>query len=139
MDWINVFLILAIGFIQVFFSSKLSTKIFEENSKSCSDFKYDTPEYKSCHKDYTQNKSDQDTKKFVFMMIVGIISLMIVYNLDANNTIRYGVGLGGLMTIIYALFMNWSSMNETIRLCVLGVSFVSLLYIGSRGTSLLQN
>ena len=76
MDWLNVFFILTIGLIQVFFSDKLASKVFDKDSKSCSGLKYDTPEYKECNKDFKRIKNTMETSKFIFMMIVGISSLI---------------------------------------------------------------
>jgi predicted histidine transporter YuiF (NhaC family) len=127
------FMPVSVGLIQVFFFSKLANKLFDEKDKqNCLELDFKTDEYKKCQKKNDEKNEKRDSKKFIFMIAVATIVFIIVSQLNTTNDVKFGTGLGAFFMIIYALFMNWSQMNETMKLGVLGTTFCILLYGASK-------
>jgi hypothetical protein len=131
------FIPVSIGLIQVFFFSKLANKLFDKrNKRDCHKLKYDTPEYEQCYKLDDEERDKKDTNKFIFMMAVATVIFVVVSQLDTTNDVKFGTGLGAFFMIVYALFMHWTHMNETMKLTVLGTSLCVLLYGASKTSTM---
>lgn len=108
------FIPMSIGLIQVFFFSKLANKLFDN-----------------------EERDKKDTNKFIFMMVAATVIFIVVSQLETTNDVKFGTGLGAFFMIVYALFMHWTHMNETMQLTVLGTSLCILLYGASKHQKLI--
>ena len=115
--------------IQVFFFKELTDNLFKNKEINCYDLKYSTPEYKQCHKSNDEENNIFLTRKFIFMMIMAILIFIIITKINMSNNDKYGIGLGALFMIFYALCMHWTKMN---KILILGTSLLILLNIVSK-------
>lgn len=136
------FIPISIGLIQVFFFNKLADNIFDINKYK------DTYNYEVIHlnfnekKENTENKEKElkkkdelyskETKKFIFMIVVATIIFLIITQIEETISVKFGLGLGSLFMIVYALYMNWYNMNEIMKLTVLGISLFALIFSVSK-------
>jgi hypothetical protein len=90
-----------------------------------------TPEYKKCQKE-TQKKIDEaQLHKHLMLIALALIGIVLSSVIQTKST-KLGVGLGGILTLITALFMYWHKYNETGRLAILGSSLLFLMYFSVR-------
>lgn len=142
----DTFIPISIGLIQVFFFNKLADNIFDINKYK------DTYNYEVIHlnfnekKENTENKENKEkefkktkdelyrneTKKFIFMIIVATIIFLIITQIEETISVKFGLGLGSLFMIVYALYMNWYNMNEIMKLTVLGIALLALIFSVSK-------
>jgi hypothetical protein len=116
---------LSIGVLEVFFFSKLADQIFDQNAPICN---YKMRDYKQCIDKRSLILDKTTNKKFIFLLVVATVIFFVISKVDTPKYVRNGTGLGSLFMIIYALFMNWPTMNETYRLVTLGISLAILIY-----------
>lgn len=79
-------------------------------------------------------KNTFDSKKFVYMIIIGAISVFAGGYLARSDpkylTGGMGIALGGFWAIIYYTIYNWHSINRYIQLAIMGLLFAALV-VGS--------
>jgi len=77
-------------------------------------------------------------KSVVFILIAGIMGVVMSNLLFEDDTkkgasvISNGLWLGGILLIISAIFVNWQSLSDDIKLVMIGVTFVALIYYSKR-------
>ena len=86
------------------------------------------PEYIDCHDKKTVALNKLDTNKFIFLIVIGIFGIIIASMIQTKAT-KVGIGIGGIITIIYALLMYWSHINEKIKVVITGLGLVLLIYL----------
>lgn len=130
--YFDYFTYLAIGFVYVCFMSLLSDQIlkYQGNDKSCdknSDNNHSELEQRCVSDNY-----DNELKKYVLMLIAGFGGILVggyLINQDPIYTTGgMGLGLGGLLAIIYYTIYNWGKFNKNVQLLILGVTLVALFY-----------
>jgi len=79
-------------------------------------------------------KKEYDTQKFIYMIVLGLLSLFggaFLARYDNNYTTGgMGVALGGIFLILYYTVANWTMLNRNLQTVVLGLTF-AILFIGS--------
>ena len=65
---------------------------------------------------------------------MAILLFIIITEYNMSNNVKYGIGFGTLLMILYALIMYWIRMNKIFKIGVLGTSLLILLYIISKIT-----
>lgn len=103
------------------------------NNKSSIDIlDYDSgsknPEYVKCHEDKRFKLDKLDTTKFIMLMVIGILGIIIGGMIKTKAT-KIGIGLGGVITIIYAISMYWGHMDEKVKVIVTGLGLALLIYL----------
>ena len=72
-----------------------------------------------------------DSKKFVYMIVIGAISIFAGGYLAKSDpkylTGGMGIALGGFWAIIYYTAYNWHSINRYIQLVIVGLLFAALV------------
>jgi hypothetical protein len=77
-------------------------------------------------------------KSVIFILIAGIMGVVMSNLLfDSNvkkgtSVISNGLWLGGILLIITAIFVNWQSLSDDIKLIMIGVTLVALIYYSKR-------
>jgi hypothetical protein len=140
---LNYFIYLTIGVIYVILLSLVVDRILDYDSveKICNDTSnyirknsdiYDSDEYKQRQSICKKAKEDYDTKKFMYMTSIGILSIFAgVYMAHSDYrylTGGYGVALGGTFATVYFTVYNWNTINKDAKLGILGLSFAILFY-----------
>lgn len=135
----DYFLPISIGLMQVFFFSKLADNLFDnKNTQNCFELEVNqnNKEYKKCLEKNQEEMNKTNSKKFIFMLTIATIIFIIISQIQTTDNVKFGTGFGALIMIYYALIMQWSQMNETVKLTVLGSSLCILLYGSSKANTL---
>jgi len=136
---------ITIAFVYAFFFSNLINRIVKTGiDKKCEDdrfYSYVTLDgYQDKNKKLTdveismcdKMQKDSEDKKFIYLMIVGSLSVLlagILVRKETNYEIAgMGIGLGGFLTIIYQLLKNWHRLSDDFKIGVLGILLTGLIY-----------
>jgi len=84
-----------------------------------------------CIKERTEMSDSANSKEFVIRMLAGVLGVGLSGAIK-NPIVRNGVSLGGLFSILNAIFLYWGHMNEMTKLGVTGSSLVFLIYASVR-------
>jgi len=94
-----------------------------------------TEEYKQCRDKRKEDIESIELKKFNIMMIIGFIGIIVGVILHKQNIFGggmsiagAGLGVGGVLTIIYYIILHWRKMNDKKRLFISGGILSSLIY-----------
>jgi hypothetical protein len=77
-------------------------------------------------------RKDANGKKFVYLLIFGVLSAIGGFAAISNDkkylTAGSGIALGGLWVVFYEIIINWSDLNTNAKIFFLGASLATLLY-----------
>src|SRR6185503_14458635 len=121
---------LAIGFIYVFLLSVLIDRIlnYERVEKICStqNMQIGSEQYNEQIDDCKKAINAHNSKKFMYMIIVGVASILgggyLARYDDRFMTGGLGIALGGLMAVIYFTISNWNTINRDFQIVLLGLT-----------------
>jgi predicted histidine transporter YuiF (NhaC family) len=77
-----------------------------------------------CYKIREKKLDSIKTKKFMYMLIAGLVCIMASYKINHEPT-KSSIILGGVMTILIAEIFYWNNMNELMKL---GATLAALIY-----------
>lgn len=115
----------------------LVTKYLDKNGNKVNYFAEDKDKLQ-INPEYTETDENNkffDTKKFYLLLSVGVLSV-IIGSLIENKITNVGISFGGLLTIIYATYINWNNIHEYIKLLLIGVSLLMLILRAHNGNFL---
>jgi len=140
---LNYFIYITIGVIYAILLSLVVDRILNYDlvEKICNDTSdytrknsdlYDSDEYKQRQSICKKAREDFDTRKFMYMSAIGVLSILGGGYL-AQSDYRYltggcGIALGGAFATIYYTVYNWYSINRDAKLGILGLAFIMLFY-----------
>ncbi len=75
---------------------------------------------------------DTSTTKFIVLMVAGVLGIIGSGYFPGRST-SLGLALGGFLTILTAIIMNWDKMNDYMKLTITGASLALLIYISING------
>ena len=81
--------------------------------------------------DYLSIDRTNDSSKVIGLYIVGIIAIIISLFIT-NSAIKYGLLIGGILTILYGFFRDWSQRNELYKLIIFAVGLIVVIYMAYR-------
>jgi len=91
--------------------------------------------YQVCEDKKNKEIKDLELKQFNIMMVIGFIGIIVGVALHKQNIIGgnmyiagAGLGIGGVMTLVYYIIMNWTNMNDKKRVVISGGILFSLIY-----------
>lgn len=124
---------LAIAFLYAFFVSYLFNKILGEQFANKSCYMLDKKEdIAACDAQVLAFNE----KKFSFMIIIGVLSILVgTYAASSNpryGVAGWGVSTGGLLLVIYYVIMNWWRLDTNLKLVILGSSLAGIIYGSTR-------
>ena len=96
-------------------SQKINQKINEDQKK--------------CHDEFRPIQQLYNRNVFIFLLIVGLITIFIGLYLGAT-TVSSGLILGGILNIVIGVMRYWSDMEEFLRFTILGIALIILIYVG---------
>lgn len=140
MNTVTWIILHTLGFVYVFFLSLLVDRLlnYDRVEQICDtkEMQYGTDQYKTRLNVCKKVNSEYDTKKFMYMVVLGVMSVMggayMVQSDPKYTTGGAGVALGGMISIIYYTTYNWSNINKDVRVIVLGLTFALLFYGSTR-------
>lgn len=84
-------------------------------------------EEEACRKVQKESREQADTKKFYVLLAAGVLGVIVASQLKIPAA-SVGIGIGGVLSVLYATYVYWSHFNEVMKLGAIGFSLVSLLY-----------
>lgn len=91
-------------------------------------------EYKLQQACWNKRAKLQDTinfKKHIFLLIIGLVAV-IASGLIKTKSTKMGLGLGGLLSLLYAISTHWYHYNDRTRLAILGISLIIFFVLSIR-------
>jgi hypothetical protein len=85
-------------------------------------------EYKKCEEDRKIKLDQAQYNQHIMLIFIAFFGILVSSAIQSSST-KVGVGLGGVLTLMVALFSYWHKYKENSKLAILGVGFVSLLYL----------
>ena len=149
---------LAIAIIYPFFFSKLTTKLtkYDEVNEMCDHYDssirygygYMYPgfnkgnkeesesaeqiakkeEFEKCEKEKKVRLDQVNFNRHIMLIVIAFLGIIGSSAIQTQST-KLGVGLGGVLTLILALFLYWHKYGENSKLIILGLSFALLMYL----------
>lgn len=90
----------------------------------------------SCYDNKRKLEDNYDDKKLVYMLVVGLAGIILgAVLINRRSAIGVGVGMGGMLTMVYFLFSNWTRINSLYQIVSIGAILASLMY----GSSIYSN
>ena len=83
-----------------------------------------------CRGEYQDARSLYNRNVFIFLVILGLISMGAGFVTTAVKAVSTGFLFGGLLSLIIASMRYWSDMNEFLRFATLIVTLVGLIWLG---------
>lgn len=128
---------ITIAFVYAFFLALLVDRLlnYDDNvEKVCDVSNLTGQEYIDRNQVCRDAQKKYDSQKFVYMIIIGVLSIfggifLVKYDTD-YTTGGMGVTLGGVALILYYTLANWSMLNRDLQVTVLGLTFF-ILFFGS--------
>lgn len=77
-------------------------------------------------------------KSVIFILIAGIMGVVMSNLLfdtkdkKGTSVISNGLWLGGILLIITAIFVNWQTLSDDIKLIMIGITLLALIYYSKR-------
>lgn len=121
----------AIAFLYPFFFSKLTDNITGYNTISNMCDKISYPDSMNCYNTRAEKIKQPKLKKHVILVVIALFGIILSGFIKTKST-KLGLGLGGLITLIYTITMYWDNYDETIKLVILGCSFLIVLWLSVR-------
>ena len=139
MDTTEIVFALAIASVYPFFFSKLTNKLvgYDNVNNMCGEayrsFYVSTDKKKgnNCFNERDEKLKSVELHKHLVLIAFALIALVISSFIQTKST-KLGVGFGGVLTLIVALFGYWHRYGETSRLVALGVSLLFLIFFSVR-------
>lgn len=84
---------------------------------------------------------DKINKSMIFILIAGIMGVVMAKLLfedkDKNGKVKpsiigSGLWLGGILLIITAIFVNWQTLSDDLKLLMIGITLVALIYYSKK-------
>jgi hypothetical protein len=127
---------MAIGIIYILFLAFILDRFLSydrvENVCRVKDEKPGSAQFNAKREECRNAVNDYDYKKFLYMLVIGFVSVFggcCLARADPRYmTAGMGIALGGFIGIIYYTIYNWSSISKNIQVLILGLTLAVLLY-----------
>lgn len=122
-----------IAVLYAFFVSYLFNKLLGENlvNRNCY-VNLKPEEITECNNKVTAF----DEKKFSFMVIIGVLSVLVGTYMATSNPkygiAGWGISSGGLLLVVYYILINWWRLDTNLKLLILGSSLAGIIYGSTR-------
>lgn len=143
LDTTELMFSLAIALLYPFFFFKAVNKVTGYNTVTdmCSNIKYnwdDKSDLTETNKKYNACMTTKEDKlkkvelhKHIMLIVIALIAIVLTSVIQTKST-KFGVGLGGVFTLIFALTFYWYRYNENAKLAVLGLSLLFVVFMSVR-------
>jgi hypothetical protein len=77
--------------------------------------------------------AERQYRIFIVLFLAGVVGLLVSYfTCDANPDVSIGIGIGGFITLIGAIFFSGMKMHEGVKLVLVGIVLLLLVWVGMR-------
>lgn len=76
------------------------------------------------------NYEDKVSRSTTFILISGVVGVVMSKLLFDNKSlvVKNGLWLGGILLIVTSIFVNWQTMNDEIKLLMIGITLFGLIW-----------
>lgn len=129
MDMTEKIFAFAVVILYPFFFGKLTNYIMDNKKidSMCKDSEYGT----KCWEIKDNERQKIEFKKHIMLIIIAIIGIVLSGVVSVKST-KLGLGIGGLITLVYAMLMYWRHYDEGARVAILGASFLFVIWLSVR-------
>ncbi|QKF94362.1 hypothetical protein QKU48_gp0904 [Fadolivirus algeromassiliense] len=143
LDTTELMFSLAIALLYPFFFFKLVNRMtgYDEINDMCNHIKYDwrdldqnsiqNKQYNACSDEKSKKLEKVEFHKHVMLLVIALIGIVLTSVIQTKST-KFGVGLGGVFTLLCALTIYWYRYNENTKLMVLGLSLLFVVFFSVR-------
>jgi hypothetical protein len=92
----------------------------------------ENPERSKYHTMKTEMRIRFMNKKFIFLLVAGILGIIVSALVIQYKTasVAAGIGIGSIITLMYAIGINWHNTDEFLKLILSLFSLLSLAFVG---------
>ena len=144
LDTTELMFSLAIAILYPFFFIKLVNKVtgYDDINSMCNDIPYkwnlindkvndDNTKYDACKKEKDKKLEQVEFNKHVMLIVIALMGIVLTSVVQTKST-KFGIGLGGVFTLVIALTLYWYRYNENAKLVVLGLSLLFVIFFSVR-------
>lgn len=84
----------------------------------------------TCRQEYEDVRDVYQRNVFVILVILGIASIIVGVFVAQVSSVSLGLSLGGVLSLIIGSIRYWSSMDDYLRVIILGVALATLIWLG---------
>jgi len=132
MDTTEIIFALSIAIIYPCFFNKFTNQIIGydviENGCNIPYTQKPTEEQWTKYENCKSNKDNIILHKHLMLLAIALMGIILSSVIQTKST-KLGIGLGGIFTLLFALFMYWNKYKEITKLGVLGVSLLLVIYL----------
>lgn len=90
---------------------------------------YCDPDF-TCRKGYDDASKTYNRNVFVALVVLGVALIIGSFFIAGAEAVSLGLSFGGILSIIVGATRYWGDMDDYTRVGVLGVAFISLIWLG---------
>lgn len=83
-----------------------------------------------CGEKFREASSLYGRNVFVVLVVLGVISLVVAFFVSNITAVSMGLSFGGILSLIIGSLRYWSSMNDYLRVIILGLALATLIVLG---------
>ena len=84
----------------------------------------------TCQKDYESANTVYSRNVFIVLVVLGLISIIAGFFTASFSVVSNGLSFGGILSLTIASIRYWSSMQDYLRVIILGLALAILIWIG---------
>lgn len=100
-------------------------------------FGYEGEDYRKCNEIEKIVQNKQRTYIFIILLVAGLLGVIIGSMLGKNGA-SFGLAAGGILTIIYAVFIHWNDFKEIHKVGITGATLAILVYVALNYNRLIE-
>jgi len=106
--------------------SNLEFIIQGEKELETKDYRKPNPEREICDNKKQALLDYSDTVRFIILIVAGLLAIFAGAYIS-HMGVKVGLGLAGMLTLLYASWIYWGNMNEHLKLFMIGFALFTLL------------
>ncbi len=87
-------------------------------------------DFSKCDQAYQAAQTDYQTKSFIFLVGLGLLSLIVGVLPIGSSIVSTGLSYGGVLVFVISSIMYWHDATQLIQLGISGIALAALIYIG---------
>lgn len=128
MNYLAIIITIGIAILYPFFWKKLSDLIVKTQVVETHEQKTHEDGMLMIHHSHTSEVSE--TARFFVLIVAGVVAILVSIWLGSSNTSN-GLAIGGLFSIITAIYDNWGNMAELMKVVVIGLTLGVMILMPS--------
>jgi hypothetical protein len=86
----------------------------------------------TCAQEFKDVNDIYQRNVFVVLVVLGVISILVGIFTSQISAVSLGLSLGGILSLVIGSMRYWSSMDDILRVIILGLALVALIWVGVR-------